>query len=229
MARAARRGYPGSQASLSQCLADVDRGHHDLATVEQEQAVACSCPTLLRAGGRGSWGPGAPAVRLHHTRTLGQGRASEQRRTRPATGLTPEIPIGELTLGNAYAADWLQKWAKYCHDIDDQIDERRGAEAFLAILASAIELYTHPFFLAHWSHLRPIVISITNAYADSVAWEKSEDFSERQMADTLRFCGVEMYCMVAAICGGYEHMRKFFPILRKQTWTDNHDAAGNPC
>jgi len=142
--------------------------------------------------------------------------------------LTFELAIGEVTKGDAIAADWLQKWAKYCHDIDDQIDEQRGPESFLAILAQAVDLYTHPFFLAHWSHLRPLIIIITNAYADSVAWEKSSEASERQMADILRFCGLEMCCLVAAICGGYEHMRKVSPTLRRHTWRDNHDEQGNP-
>jgi hypothetical protein len=142
--------------------------------------------------------------------------------------LTREIPIGEVTNGNPIAADWLQKWWKYCHAIDDIIDEQRGPEALLEVLAEAVELYSHPFFLAHWFHLRPVIITITNAYADSVAWEKSGDSAERQMADTLRFAGVEMYCMVAAICGGYGHMRKVSPVLRKQTWADNHDEHGKP-
>jgi hypothetical protein len=123
----------------------------------------------------------------------------------------------------------LQKWAAYCHAIDDLIDEGRGPEAFLEILANAVELYTHPFFLGHGGHLRPLVITITNAYADSVAWEKSEHGPERAMADVLRFAGVEMYCMVAAICGGYSHMRRLSPLLRRKTWEENHTAEGLPC
>jgi len=143
--------------------------------------------------------------------------------------LTLEIPIGELTNGNVSAADWLQKWHKYCHAIDDCIDEARGHEALLEILAEAAELYSHPFWLANWFNLRPIVIAVTNCYADSVAWEKSSEASERAMADVLRFAGMEMCCMVAAICGGYAHMRKFSPQIRRHTWSSNHDGAGNPC
>jgi hypothetical protein len=142
--------------------------------------------------------------------------------------VTVEIPILELTNGNVAAADWLQKWARYCHAIDDLIDEARGPEALLEVLADAVDLYSHPFFLAHCFHLRPLVIAITNCYADSVAWEKSENAAERAMADVLRFAGIEMYCLVAGICGGYQHMRKYSPQIRRQTWKDNHDAEGNP-
>jgi hypothetical protein len=123
----------------------------------------------------------------------------------------------------------LDKWNNYCHAIDDLVDEKRGVESLLEILASAAELYSHPFWLANWFNLRPIVISVTNAYADSVAWEKSPEGSERAMADVLRLCGVEMYCMVAAICGGFSHMRKLSPRIRRQSWDSNHDGAGNPC
>jgi hypothetical protein len=139
-----------------------------------------------------------------------------------------EIPIHELTCGNPGAADWLQKWHAYCHAVDDLIDEARGPESLLEVLAQAADLYAHPFWLANCIHLRPLVVAITNAYADSVAWEKSGDSPERAMADVLRFAGVEMYCMVAAICGGYAHMRKISPLIRRQTWTANHDEQGRP-
>jgi len=143
--------------------------------------------------------------------------------------VTIEIPILELTNGNAAAADWIDRWWKYIHAIDDIIDEGRGPEALLEVLVDAAELYSHPFWLANWFHLRPLVVNITNAYADSVAWEKSGDSDERAMADVLRFAGVEMYCLVAAICGGYKHMRKLSPQIRRNTWASNHDPQGKPC
>lgn len=139
-----------------------------------------------------------------------------------------EIKVIELTAGDLVAADWLIKWKKYCHDIDDLIDELFSPEHLLNVLAQAVELYSHSFFLAHVNHLRPIVISVTNAYADSVRWERSGKLDEQRMADVLRFAGVEMYCMVAAICGGYAHMRKYSPQIRKHTWANNHDQTGNP-
>lgn len=142
--------------------------------------------------------------------------------------MSDEIPHIEVTNGNIPAADWLVKWAAYCHAIDDIIDEARGPQALLEVLANAVELYSHPFFLTNWSHLRPLVISITNSYADSVAWEKSDSAGERAMADVLRFSGLEMYLLVAALCGGYGHMRKISPLLRRQTWDSNHDASGAP-
>jgi hypothetical protein len=143
--------------------------------------------------------------------------------------LTVEIPILEVTNGNPVAAEWLDKWWKYIHAIDDIIDEDRGPESLLEVLASAAELYSHPFWLANWFHLRPLVITITNAYADSVAWEKSPEASERAMADVLRLGGIEMYCIVAGLCGGYGHMRKLSPRIRQHTWAANHDQQGNPC
>ena len=143
--------------------------------------------------------------------------------------MTVEIPTLEVTNGNQAAADWLERWCKFCHAIDDIIDEGRGPEAFLEVLVDAAELYSHPFWLTNWFHLRPVIVTVTNAYADSVAWENSGEVPERAMADVLRFAGVEMYCIVAAICGGYAHMRKLSPRMRAQTWSANHDPQGNPC
>jgi hypothetical protein len=161
-------------------------------------------------------------------RTLEPRREDHERIAR--SGVMEEIGLSwiELTNGDTIAADWMIKWVKYCHAIDDLIDEVFSPELLLDVLAQAVELYSHTFFIAHVNHLRPIVIAVTNCYADSVRWERSEDRAERQMADVLRLAGVEMYCIVAGICGGYSHMRKVSGQVRKHTWNANHDAAGNP-
>jgi hypothetical protein len=116
----------------------------------------------------------------------------------------------------------------YCHAIDDLIDKVFSAEGLLDVLVQAVELYSHGFYVTNLPHLRPMVIAVTNCYADSVRWEKSSDSAERQMADTLRFAGLEVCLIVAAICGGYSHMRKISPQIRKHTWARNHDDDGNP-
>ena len=126
------------------------------------------------------------------------------------------------------AADWLNKWATYCHAIDDLIDQAFTPELLLGVLAQAAELYTHNFYARHGFHLRPLILTITSAYADSVRWEKSKDRGEQTMSDVLRLSGVEMYVLVAGICGGWAHMRDISRIVRQETWKANHDAAGNP-
>lgn len=127
---------------------------------------------------------------------------------------------GQLMLqcarGDAQAADWLMHWLAYVHDIDDVEDgDMRGTEFRLGILIRALQLYTHPFFRQHEAALRQLVINITNAYADSVAGERSGEEWERAMADVQRHAGVEMVLAVAAICGGWQHVRSVSRRLRE--------------
>jgi hypothetical protein len=133
-----------------------------------------------------------------------------------------------VTCGNGLAAEWLDRWAAYCHAIDDLIDEKFTPEGLLAVLAGAVELYSHPFYHQFSSHLRPAVLMVTNAYADSVGWENSPNLSRRRMADVLRLAGVELTIIVAGICGGWAHMRTVSQKIREETWNANHDEAGLP-
>lgn len=116
----------------------------------------------------------------------------------------------------------------YCHQIDDLIDNREDGkptttpEQILKIPVNALLLYNHPFYMVHREMLMPVVLLVTNAYADSVAWEKSPSASERAIADVIRCCGNEMFFMVALICGGYEHMRRLSPRIREHSWHLQH-------
>jgi hypothetical protein len=129
--------------------------------------------------------------------------------------------------GNREAIEFLQLWRKYVHAIDDIIDgERIEPEFVLATFASAAALYSHPFYLRNLVALRQIVFNCTNAYADSVAWERSNTDWQRQFSDHYRHFAAEMALAVAGICGGYLHMRSLSQELRIANWTAHHDAKG---
>lgn len=130
--------------------------------------------------------------------------------------------------GNQQAAQWLALWRDYCHAIDDIEDGPTTPEHRLATFAAAVELYTHPFFKAHEATLKQIVLNTTNAYADSVRWEKSSVPWQREWADHYRHFGVEMLLAVAGICGGYQAMRGISLELRANCHHDHHDEKGNP-
>lgn len=131
-----------------------------------------------------------------------------------------------LTKGNDAAGDFLRLWRAYVHAIDDIVDgDTPGNEALLGTFAMAIAVYTHPFFLANIPALRQIAVNCTNAYADSVAWEKAEGW-KRDFSDHYRHFGAEMVLAVAGICGGYAHMRAVSPVLRELCWTEHHDEKG---
>jgi hypothetical protein len=132
--------------------------------------------------------------------------------------------------GNEEAMGFLNLWRRYVHGIDDLIDRpgRVGAEEILRTFALAAELYSHPFYLRHIGHLRGLVFSITNAYADSVGWERSEVDWQRSWADHYRHVGAEMVLAVAFLCAGYEHMRSVSRELRIVCWHEHHTPGGKP-
>ena len=132
--------------------------------------------------------------------------------------------------GNREAMEWLLLWQRYVHDIDDLVDEPgTRAEKVLATFAAAAMLYTHPFFLRHMLQLRQVVLNCTNAYADSVAWERSSVPWQQNFSDHYRHFGAEMVLAVAGICGGYAHMRSISLELRAVCWLGHHDKEGKPC
>ena len=106
--------------------------------------------------------------------------------------------------------------------------EDNSPEKFLACLAHAIEVYAHPFFAANAQALRLVAGTITNAYADSVAWEQDPAGWRFKVADVLRFAGVEMTMAVALRCGGFEHLRRVSPAIRDFAWQRQHTFQGEP-
>ena len=135
----------------------------------------------------------------------------------------------EVCRGNQQALDFCHLWYQYCHGIDDLIDTMEDGrptmspEEIIALFANAALLYNCPFFLANRNFLFPVVLLVTNAYADSVAWEKSPVNRRRVMADVLRTCGDEMFFMVAVILGSWPHVRGVSGRIREADWILQHD------
>jgi hypothetical protein len=133
-----------------------------------------------------------------------------------------------LTCGNKQAGEFLRLWRAYVHGIDDIIDgDLKESEGILRVFMLAAFVYAHPFYLQNMAALQQIVINCTNAYADTVAWERSEEPWRRQFADHYRHFGAEMVLAIAHICGGFDHMRKVSPLLRETCWKEHHDDNGN--
>ena len=147
-------------------------------------------------------------------------------------------------LGDREAMEFLLLWRAYVHNVDDIIDqdtsemeEPRRAEFILKTFALAIRLYSHPFYLRNIQALRAVAYSITNAYADSVLFERVSSVEcrgeewKQQWADHHRHAGAEMVLAVAQICGGYDHVRTLSPELRAVGWyegTVRRDERNSP-
>jgi len=133
-----------------------------------------------------------------------------------------------LCCGNQQAREFLTFWREYVHQIDDIIDgDTKGPEAILNAFMLAAFVYSQPFYLQNIGALRQIAVNCTNAYADSVKWEKTEGW-RGQFADHYRHFASEMVLAVASICGGYAHMRAISPVLREMGWNEHHNAKGEP-
>ena len=138
--------------------------------------------------------------------------------------------LHRVTCGNESAKDFLANyWSRYVHEIDDIIDEdRTKPEDILATFALAVEVYSHPFYLANLAQLKRLVLIINSTYADAVAWEQSPDAWKVNFADHHRHVGMDMVVAVAQICGGYEHGRRISQEQREICYLDHHNREGKP-
>ena len=125
-------------------------------------------------------------------------------------------------------------WYKYVHAIDDLIDTmvdgrpKMTRDQIIQIFYNAAGFYNCAFFIRHRHLISPIVLSVTNTYANSVSWGRSPYARRRAMADVWRTCGDEMYDLVAMIVGGWEHVREVSPLIRDRDWLGQHDEKGRP-
>lgn len=136
--------------------------------------------------------------------------------------------LERVCCGRPEAMQWLRLWREYVHAIDDVEDEETTPEFRQRIYVLALELYTHPFFKAHEQRLKQVVLNCTNAYADTLAWERSGIGWQREFADHYRHFGAEMVIAVAQLCGGYDHGRGISLELRATCWLEHHDKEGKP-
>jgi hypothetical protein len=140
----------------------------------------------------------------------------------------------ELCKGNQDAMAFNDQWYNYCHGIDDLIDTMEDGrpamsrDEIIGLFFKAAVMYNSRFWKMYSELLFPIVLQVTNEYADSVAWEKSPKKHLRAMADVMRTCGNTMYKMVALICGGEDHMKVMGRKIQERDWIGQHDALGNP-
>ncbi len=139
--------------------------------------------------------------------------------------------LARVANGNTEAMDFLANhWSPYVHEIDDIMDGDRPAKRDqLMTFSRACVLFSHPFYLKHLAALRQLVLNITVAYADSVAWEAPDAAEwQRQWADHHRHCGLEMVVAVATICGGHEHGFAISQEQRALCHVDHHNRTGKP-
>lgn len=126
------------------------------------------------------------------------------------------------------ALSFLRLYGQYCHMIDDLVDEGGTHQQLLKTFAHAAEVFNHPFYLRYQPFLYPMVIAITNDYADSVAWEKNGNEWQMKVADGIRNTANNMIFTVVNLVRGYDAMREISQMVREDSYFRHHDNDGNP-
>lgn len=176
--------------------------------------------------GKGAWREQDAYYENRHPRYDGQ--KVEDHDVRGRNGEEAQSWNQKICCGDKDAMAFLDLWYRYCHGIDDLIDTMEDGRPTMAkdqiigLFFKAAILYNTVFFKRHSTFLLPIVLQITNTYADSVAWERSPVAHRRAMADVMRMAGNEMYNMVALLCGGEQHMRELSPQIKEGDWLGQH-------
>lgn len=140
----------------------------------------------------------------------------------------------ELCCGNQEAMSFCDAWYRYCHSIDDCIDEMEDGhitlskDEIIGTFFQAAMLYNSPFWRQYSNMLFPLVLNITDDYATSVQWEKSPLLHRRVLANTLRQCGNRMYSMIALIAGGPEHMKTMSRKIQERDYVAQNYPDGTP-
>lgn len=140
----------------------------------------------------------------------------------------------ELCKGNREAITFCNAFYQLCHMLDDLIDTKEDGrptmtnEEILKLWAITCLMYNSPYYIRNQRHLFPSILSVTNLYATSVAWECSPINRRRMMADVLRTCGDHVLFMVAMIEGGWEHMRAMTDKIMEEDWIRQHNADDTP-
>ena len=148
--------------------------------------------------------------------------------TEIAAGATKQ-PYIMAANGNRAALEFMVMWHEYVHEIDDLIDNNvTDPQRWLSAFAHANLVYSTDFYAAYARDLRLVVMTATNAYADSVLWEKDGNAWQKKWADVIRHSGIDMIYAVAVICGGYELMRQISAQLKEFAHKCHHDENGNP-
>lgn len=140
----------------------------------------------------------------------------------------------EMCCGNQDAMFFNDLWYSYVHSIDDLVDTMEDGrpvmsrDEMIGLFFKAAMFYNCKFWRTYSEMLFPIVLQITNEYADSVAWEKSPKPHLRTMGDVMRTCGNTMFKMVAFICGGENHMKLWGRKIQERDFLEQHTEDGYP-
>lgn len=127
------------------------------------------------------------------------------------------------------ALNFLKAYCRYCHKIDDTIDEKNyTSEHVLETSDLACQVFNCNFFRQYAAQLYLVDRLINIDYADSVIWEQSKIEWQRNQADVLRNAANHMTFAVILIVCGREALRDVSMKIRTHSHLRHHDEQGKP-
>jgi len=147
------------------------------------------------------------------------------------TELTPLTALlHEVLIDDEEALVFCLAFAKHCHNVDDIIDEKReNTDFILGAFEFAAYLYSLSFYRKHAHMLLPVIKAVTNAYADSVKFEKEKTCKWKQhYSDVLRQSGNEVVVAAVEISKGYNAKRIISEKFREISYLRHHTKEGEP-
>lgn len=120
---------------------------------------------------------------------------------------------------DVYAYNFALSYLLFCHAVDDIIDEpKASAEHIIKTWDLATIVFTNPFYIKHYTTLSPLIRASCNFYADSVEFEKHNDW-RKNCADILRHSGNMVIVATVELVAGYDAKRFISKIMHE----DSHD------
>lgn len=138
--------------------------------------------------------------------------------------------LNQILTRDSEAVRFIVAFNEYCHAVDDIIDgdAKVDKEFIIKTFIQATALYSSNFYHKYAVQLYPIVLNLTNSYADSVKWEGAEEKWKRDISDVLRMSANDMITIVVGLVGGYDAMREVSCLMREVGYNRNHDTQGLP-
>jgi hypothetical protein len=129
-----------------------------------------------------------------------------------------EAVLGEVSLGNRDAYDYM--WvciqaARLIDDLFDEIDGWKDENTYELAQRLLFDLPANRFFCANSAALLPHHLTVLNAWRDSNDWKKSGDKSKELHAFVMCEQIADIFILVAYLTGGHKHMRKVSLMVRE--------------
>ncbi len=125
--------------------------------------------------------------------------------------------------GNKDAEKFCRSFVAYCHLLDDCVDRDQPCDAERVARESIdfiVQLSANPFFIAHKAQLIGLIIQGFRAWADSNLPKYGDGITSPSVErgcerDIIKGYYHEVVYHVAAILGGWEHLRKVTEMCRE--------------